>query len=953
MFKTTRLLAAAALFSASAAGIADSGTLAAPMYLRGGFNGWGLDHPLASKGNGVYEAEILVSPGYHGFKIGSKDWSAEWVIDPSAKVTIAAGTSYRMQARPGPEDYLFVKKTSTWRFTIDVSDPAAPLVRAVQTGTPPASTADPHRGHAAGSASEYRIIDGTSATVRYSTPDAAAALRSYTQSTTMALRDPGPQSTTYREAADRPTVRSGSLAFDALFALALDEMKRNAVAQITDGNYNGAAAIDCDCFETGEKWHYVWTRDLSYAADLGLAMLDPERVRNSLDFKLSGYRHGIARAPQVAGSADGRQIVQDTGSGGSWPVSTDRVAWALGAEAALNNLPAAQRAPFAARALEALVNTLENDRIAAFDPASGLYMGEQSFLDWRDQSYAAWIVTDLASLASSKALSTNVLHYKALTLAASLAHDSGDLARSAKYAGWADALKRSINERLWLEDAGMYSSLTAPHFDGAPLHKFDWLGQALAILTGVADGERARRILASYPHGPMGAPVIYPQQPGMPVYHNRAIWPFVTAYGLKAASLHANVSVADAAYDTLMRGAALNLSNMENLEWISGQPLLLDEQHPGLIGPVINSKRQLWSVGGYLGMVIGNVFGVSVSGSGIKVRPFITAKLRRETFGAASLIALDNLTVRGKRIKVRITLPDATTKTGYYPLKTITVNGAAAAQSIGWEQLPDNATIDVALGSLQQGDQQVRRVVAAPYAEGPDVFGPREPSIAQGTRAATLRIDANGNGAGTVYNVYRDGKLIAAGVGTGDWRDHAAPAAACYAIEAQFSVSGNRGHHSVPHCTGTAIEVAAMVDGVAQPQVKDWGKPGERLRFGAIRIAQAGEYGVQVRYHNGANQINLGISGGVKWLVLKDASGRIAAQGVVQLPHARIDKTGAPPVMSTPLHTRLTPGLYALEMSDFYNMSYLQSNSTFSAAGGAEGPSNKFDVIGARLLRLK
>ncbi|MCY0911185.1 MGH1-like glycoside hydrolase domain-containing protein [Massilia antarctica] len=953
MFKTTHLLAAAALFSASAAGIADSGTLAAPMYLRGGFNGWGLDHPLAYKGNGVYEAEILVSPGYHGFKIGSKDWSAEWVIDPGATVTIAAGTSYRMQARPGPEDYLFVKKTSTWRFTIDASDPAAPLMRAVQTATPPASTADPHQGHAAGSASEYRISDGASATVRYSTPDATATRRSYTQSTTMALRDPGPQSTTYQEAANRPTVRSGSLAFDALFALALDDMKQDAVAQIKDGNYNGAAAIDCDCFETGEKWHYVWTRDLSYAADLGLAMLDSERVRNSLNFKLSGYRPGITRAPQVAGSADGLQIVQDTGSGGSWPVSTDRVAWALGAEAALNTLPPAQRAPFAARALEALVNTLENDRIAAFDSASGLYMGEQSFLDWRDQSYAAWIVTDLASLASSKALSTNVLHYKALTLATSLAHDSGDLARSAKYAGWADALKRSINERLWLEDAGMYSSLTAPHFDGAPLHKFDWLGQALAILTGVADGERARRILASYPHGPMGAPVIYPQQPGMPVYHNRAIWPFVTAYGLKAASLHANVSVADAAYDTLMRGAALNLSNMENLEWISGQPLLLDEQHPGLIGPVINSKRQLWSVGGYLGMVIGNVFGVSVSGSGIKVRPFITAKLRRETFGAASVITLDNLTVRGKRIKVRITLPDATTKTGYYPLKTITVNGAAAAQSIGWEQLPDNATIDVALGSLQQGDQQIRRVDAAPYAEGPDVFGPREPSIAQGTRAATLRIDANVNGAGTVYNVYRDGKLIAAGVGAGDWRDRAAPAAACYAIEAQFSVSGNRSHHSVPRCTGTAIEVAAMVNGVAQPHVKDWGKPGERLRFGAIRIAQAGEYGVQVRYHNGANQINLGISGGVKWLVLKDASGRIAAQDVVQLPHARIDKTGAPPVMSTPLHTRLTPGLYALEMSDFYNMSYLQSNSTFSAAGGAEGPSNKFDVYGARLLRLK
>jgi hypothetical protein len=39
---------------------------------------------------------------------------------------------------------------------------------------------------------------------------------------------------------------------------------------------------------------------------------------------------------------------------------------------------------------------------------------------------------------------------------------------------------------------------------------------------------------------------------------------------------------------------------MENLEWLSGQPLLLDDPgKPELIGPVINSRRQLWSVGAY------------------------------------------------------------------------------------------------------------------------------------------------------------------------------------------------------------------------------------------------------------------------------------------------------------------------------------------------------------------
>ena len=110
---------------------------------------------------------------------------------------------------------------------------------------------------------------------------------------------------------------------------------------------------------------------------------------------------------------------------------------------------------------------------------------------------------------------------------------------------------------------------------------------------------------------------------------------------------------------------------------------------------------------------------------------------------------------------------------------------------------------------------------------------------------------------------------------------------------------------------------------------------------------------MQVRYHNGANQINLGISGGVKWMALKDQHGRVVAAGVVQLPHARHEQAAAPLTFSTPLAARLAPGSITVELSDFYNMSYLQANSTFSAAGGASGISNRFDIHAVRVLRVK
>ncbi|MYM74335.1 esterase [Duganella sp. FT134W] len=811
----------------------------------------------------------------------------------------------------------------------------------------PALTAAIAQAADATATASYPTWDGKQETVRYATPDAGAALRSYTQSTTMTVREGGKQAISYAESAALPTVRSGNLAFDALFALAGAEMKLDSVSEIRDGSYNGGNAIPCDCFETGELWHYVWTRDLSYAAALGLGMLDPQRTRNSLAFKLAGYRDGVTAGAHAAG--DGYQIVQDTGSGGSWPVSTDRVSWAFGADEALKALPPAERQAFAQQALHALRNTLDNDRIAIWDAADGLYNGEESFLDWREQSYAAWLPNELSYMATSKALSTNAAHYKALTLAAQLASEQGDAATAARYSGWAAALKTAINQRFWQADSGMYSSVTAGHFDGAALYKYDWLGQALAIITGIADQRQAASILAHYPHGPLGAPVIWPQQANTAVYHNRAMWPFVTAYGLKAAAIGGNVAVADAAYATLMRGAATNLSNMENLEWLSGQPMLDDGK---LSGPVVNSRRQLWSVGGYLGMVVGSVFGVQTTNDGIAVRPFITARLRRETFAGSDAIALNQLTLRGKRIAVRVQLPAAVAGEGYYEVAAITLNGKPASAALAWDALGDDNSIEIRLGKLLPGQQTKRSVTARPLVQDAAVYAPAEPRIAKLERGAygfpTLHIDggviggAGDKAAGDaiVYNIYRNGQLVGPRISANMWSDrHAGKEGnACYAVEAVYTRSGNRSHHSMPACLNNGQEIAVSRAG--------WGAPSDTFAQ-AFKVDSAGDYALQIKYRNTAHQINLGISGGVKWASLKDGSGATVAGGVVQLPHSPANE-GAK--YSTPLRAALKPGSYTLQLEDFYNMSYMKNNATYSDAGGVRGPSNKFDIDAVRIM---
>ena len=75
-------------------------------------------------------------------------------------------------------------------------------------------------------------------------------------------------------------------------------------------------AIEKDStLRTGIDWPGVWTRDVSYSIILSMAYMLPKVSQNSLMRKVNA--HG--------------RIIQDTGTGGAWPVSTDRMIWTVAA----------------------------------------------------------------------------------------------------------------------------------------------------------------------------------------------------------------------------------------------------------------------------------------------------------------------------------------------------------------------------------------------------------------------------------------------------------------------------------------------------------------------------------------------------------------------------------------------------------------------------------------------
>lgn len=766
----------------------------------------------------------------------------------------------------------------------------------------------------------------------------------YTMTTTAQLRDNDPASgqIVITEGAEQALVRSGHDVFDALFAMAWEETRQNSVESISDGAFNQGQGVGCSCFETGAKWNYVWTRDTAYAVDLGLGWVDPERAMRSLEFKLSELKAG-----------GGAQIVQDTGSGGSYPVSTDRVVWAIGARTILNHLEPQAREPFARKTYEALVNTLEQDRALVFDPQDGLYRGEQSFLDWREQSYAARTQADVAELGMSKALSTNVGHYAAMALARDLAQEQGKSQESQKWGQWATALAQSIQDELWLDDQRQFSTFK---LHGQAVRKFDWLGTSLAVLQGVG-GQHSADAVSSYPHTSVGPPVLWPQQPLIPIYHNRGIWPFVTAYGVFAAAQTGNSEVFEHGMESLIRGAALNLSNMENFEFQTQKPWVDDG---AFSGPVVNSRRQLWSVAGYLGAVIQGVFGVRAHPQGVSFSPMITATLRQRYFPGKS-IALQGLVYRGRVLNVTVEFPTQDSQDGMFEVESMQLNNSDVTPGaiVAFEDLVQSNDVVIRLKSKATTSSMT-------LVEGDDFslyWSPKDAVITSlDATSGAPRIEFNAQGEqGVAFNVYRNGVLVAQDVEAQDWTDPmplGVGSAACYSVEAFFTSSKNHGHPSAPSCTFDAATDTVLTafdwyvpQGQAQwsrmhgqAHFQDFGEPEDVLEVVGLRPKASGVFDVSALYSNGAGAISTGITAAVKWVEFTSLDDPTDTQRVpLTMPHladwSRWER-------STQRRVELDADkVYRMRISDGINMSYFAHFIPYTGGlGGAELPYNQVNI---------
>lgn len=410
-----------------------------------------------------------------------------------------------------------------------------------------------------------------------------------------------------------PKLRSGNKLHNAIYNMGLDEMV-NAVEPDTT-------------LRTGKEWAGVWTRDVSYSIILSMSYLQPEASKISLMKKVT---------------PTGR-VIQDTGSGGAWPVSSDRMIWAV---AAYELYKVTGDREWLEYIYPIIKNSLEDDFEITY--TDGAVNGETSFIDWREQSYPKWMQT--VDIYASQAQNTGAVHVAALDVLSKIAAELGKKDEAAKYAEMSKTLNQGIIDKFWMPEKGTMAMYTYGREYPIINPRSETLGQAFAILYDQLPDSMAATITENVPVTPYGPPIFFPQIKDMPAYHNNGLWPWVASYWVLANAKTGNEEGVMEGIGSVFRPAALFTTNKENLNLDNGD-----------IATELNSSNMLWCLAGNLAITHRVLFGITFETDGLHIKPFVPKAL-------AGTRSLEGFDYRGAKVNITVN--------GYgNEVKEITVNG--------------------------------------------------------------------------------------------------------------------------------------------------------------------------------------------------------------------------------------------------------------------------------------
>ena len=446
-----------------------------------------------------------------------------------------------------------------------------------------------------------------------------------------------------------PKLTTPNRLHEAIYNMGLDEMV-NAVEPDTT-------------LRTGKEWAGVWTRDVSYSILLSMAYMQPEASKISLMKKVDPL---------------GR-IIQDTGSGGAWPVSTDREIWCI---AAWEVYKVTGDRKWLEYIYPIMKRSLETDREAFYNTETGLVKGETSFIDWREQSHPRWM--QCADIYNTETLSTSVVHAEAWKVLGEAAEILGHKKEAAEAFAESEKIAKAINDHLWMDDKGYYAMYLYGRDNLITNPRAETLGESLAIMWDVAPEQRAVSITENNPTTPFGATIFYPSIADIPSYHNKSLWPWVGAWwGLANAKVGNEEGVMEA-IGSVFRPAALFATNKENFNIENGD-----------IATELNSSNMLWCLSGNIALTHKVLFGIDFQKDGLAFHPFVPKAL-------AGTRTLDGFKYRDADLNITVS--------GYgNEIKSFKVNGKEQKPFIDAKKAKGKMNIEIVMADNEIPAMKVNR----------------------------------------------------------------------------------------------------------------------------------------------------------------------------------------------------------------------------------------------------
>lgn len=581
-----------------------------------------------------------------------------------------------------------------------------------------------------------------------------------------------------------PSLETPYLIEEAAYNIGLDE-SINAVEP--DGT-----------LRTGTEWGGVWTRDVSYSIIHSMSFIQTEAAKTSLMCKVNSKG----------------EIVQDTGTGGAWPCSTDREIW-VGAAWEIYKVTGDMEwlktvYPIAKRSLEVDMRTV-------FEKETNLVRGESSFIDWREQSYPIWM--EPADIYDTKCLGTNMVFYIALTSAAEMGRILGDDETVRYFEEMAALIKKGINDNLWMEDCGYYAQFLGGRTDDLLYTKSETLGQALTILWGVAEGERAVRLSESMPVVDFGAPVFWPWIADQPPYHNQAVWPWVQAYWIHACAKTGNEQGVLHGVGSVWRAAMMYATNKENFVADTGN----------WKGTQINSSNMLWCLAGNLSITFKLLMGMNFEADQLYFAPVVPQNLKAER------------TVRNFRYR-NATL-DVTVSGCGDIIKSFKLDGKKMDAAVVPGDIEGHHTVEIEMSGSFRNDLGVNHQ--------PACWAPLMPVVTM----ADGRLSWEPVEGAVLYNVYAGGELVAGATSTeilleDGWKG-----------DIQVVAVAADGTPSFP---SEPINISEKIYRKF-PETMLTKKSGKEFSI-TVDVPQAGEWALSWNYANGTGPVNTDNNCGIRML---------------------------------------------------------------------------------------